>query len=98
MKTKDVLELPMRENDADASTVRDYFYKLLLTMWREGEGFSGKRPFGDSGWEFDLYETLVRHGVCPGEVDEDGCLDSVDTKVADVCIFNCIQHIFWGKT
>ena len=40
-------------------TIREYLRELLLTLWREGEGFSGKRPFGDSGWGNELFKRTV---------------------------------------
>jgi hypothetical protein len=43
-------------------TVRDYLKGLLQNLWIEGEGFSGKRPFGNSGWEYDLYQPLIAVG------------------------------------
>jgi hypothetical protein len=67
----EILAVPMGDNDADAATVGDYLGKLLLEVWREGEGFSGKRPFGNSGWEWELYAALGRAGVVGG-LDEDG--------------------------
>ena len=54
-----ILELPMSSNDARAKTIKDYLIRLLLTVWDEGERFSGKRPFGNSGWEYDLYNALI---------------------------------------
>lgn len=45
-----ILDTPMQENDADAATIRDYLKALLLRLWEQGEGFDGKRPFGNSGW------------------------------------------------
>jgi hypothetical protein len=51
------------DSDAgDQITVRDYFRLLLETLWDEGEGFSGKRPFGNSGWESDLLNPLALAG------------------------------------
>ena len=32
-------------------TVKDYLKTLLHTLWDEEDGFSGKRPFGNSGWQ-----------------------------------------------
>lgn len=52
----DVLSFPMEDNDADAGTVGHYLYSLLWMVWQHGEGFSGKRPFGNSVWECDLYK------------------------------------------
>ncbi|MBS3648836.1 hypothetical protein KEU06_09480 [Pseudaminobacter sp. 19-2017] len=57
-----VLNLKMPGNDADAETIRDYLKALLKALWAEGEGFSGKRPFGNSGWEYDLYQVLEKIG------------------------------------
>lgn len=58
MTGEEVLALKMPENDADATTVREYFKALLTALWDEGESFSGKRPLGNSGWEFDLLEAI----------------------------------------
>lgn len=75
----EVLDLPMRQpNDADAETVREYLVKLLATLWEEGEGFSGKRPLGNSCWESDLYLPLIAAGVVDATLDEDGFLDEID--------------------
>ena len=49
MTAKEILDLAMRENDADAKTIRGYLGKILEKVWAEGESFSGKRPFGNSG-------------------------------------------------
>lgn len=77
--TESVLDLPMRPgNDADASTVREYLTRLLATLWREGEGFSSKRPFGNGGWEYPVYEALVRAGLVAGSLDEDGYVENVE--------------------
>lgn len=58
MTPEEVLALRLPPNDADAATVRDYLKALLLVVWREGESFSGKRPFGNSGWDNDLLDAL----------------------------------------
>ena len=42
-----VLNLPMQDNDAGAATIRDYLVALVREVWRERDGFSGKRPFGN---------------------------------------------------
>jgi hypothetical protein len=80
-----VLALPLGENAADAAdaaTVRGYLVELLRRLWVEGEGFSGKRPFGDSGWEYDLYEPLVKAGLVAGAtLDEDGFLFDLSRDV-----------------
>ena len=74
-----ILDQPMDfENDACATTVRDYLKALLLELWKEREGFSGKRPFGNSGWQFDLYKALIVAGAVPGKLDEDGFVQELD--------------------
>lgn len=75
---KAALDLPMDENDAGAQTIRGYLKALLLQLWQQGEGFGGKRPFGNSGWDHDLYRALVKAGVIKGKLDEDGFIDEYD--------------------
>lgn len=89
----DILDIPMQNNDASASTIRDYLKALLYTLYNEGEGFSGKRPFGNSSWEFELYIALVKAGAVKGSLTEDGYLDTVNTEEADNLIFKAIESL-----
>lgn len=66
------LEARSSSDAGDDITVRDYLRTLLTTLWSEGEGFSGKRPFGNSGWEHDIYKPLIAGGFIPGELDDEG--------------------------
>lgn len=84
-------------NDADASTIRDYLTKLLLTIWQEGEGFSGKRPFGNSGWESEIYVSLVKAKRIDGHIDEDGYLDWADEASANILITEAILTLGAGS-
>lgn len=43
------LLIRMPPNGAGAATVGEYLAKLLAELWLHDEGFSGKRPFGNSG-------------------------------------------------
>lgn len=88
-----ILDIPMQDNDAKASTIKDYLKALLYTLYNEGEGFSGKRPFGNSGWEFEMYIALIKAGVVEGALTEDGYLDHVDTSQADNLIFEAIESL-----
>ena len=74
----------MRANDAGADTVRDYLLTLLGGVWTEQEGFNGKRPFGTSGWECDLFEPLADAGLIAATYDEEGFIDyaSIDEPAA----------------
>lgn len=89
---QEVLALPMGANDADAETIGGYLRALLLELWTEGEGFSGKRPFGNSGWEFDLYRPLVEAGFVAGEMI-DGYAEIQDRKAADAMIAKAIAAL-----
>ncbi len=88
-----ILAVPMDGNDADADTIHDYLTTLLLTVWDEQDGFSGKRPFGNSGWAWDLYLPLVKAGFVSGEFYEDGDIKTatVDKKAAHALIYRAIQ-------
>lgn len=49
-------------------TVRGYLKALLTTLLDEEESFSGKRPFGNSGWLYDLARPLISAGVVEGQI------------------------------
>lgn len=89
---KAILDIKMSDNDADAKTVRDYLKALLSAIWEEGESFSGKRPFGNSGWEYDLYRPLVEAGAVKGKI-VDGELADVDERAADQAVFDAIDAL-----
>lgn len=72
MNGNDILALPLGKNDSGSDTIGGYLVELLATLWGSGEGFSGKRPFGNSGWEYDLYLPLIKAGLVRGTIDEDG--------------------------
>ena len=98
---KDILSLPMESNDARAKTVGEYLCNLLLMVWEEKEGFSGKHPFGNSGWEYDLHFALVKGGAIKGEIyteedngDEWQELGDFDEEAADKVIRDAIRKIF----
>jgi hypothetical protein len=76
----------------DDITVRQYFSSLLRTMWEEEEGFSGKRPFGNSGWQGEIHAALIGAGYLKGkvvdgygEVDDDRELP----KILDLIQYMC---------
>ena len=77
-------------------TIREYLVALLGELWNKGEGFSGKRPFGNGGWEYGIYEVLIRDGAVEGTLDEDGCVDEFSDaarKKADAIVFGLIAHM-----
>jgi len=91
--SQEILDTPMRDNDANASTIREYLVALLRQVWTEAEGFSGKRPFGNSGWEYEVYDALVRYGHVSGVIDEDGYVEDCDTAAANALILEAINSL-----
>lgn len=94
MRLKQILNAPLETDDCDATTIKEYLHEIMLKLWQEGESFSGKRPFGNGGWKFDIYVALVKCGAVEGKLDEDGFLDEVDLKAADKLVFKLIDKIF----
>ena len=89
-----IFRFPMDHKDSGAKNIGDFLRILLLTLWREGAGFSGKRPWGNSCWEYELYAPLIRYGAIKGKLDEEGYVSEVDTKEADALIELLIEKIF----
>jgi hypothetical protein len=91
--TPGVLNVPMGDNDSGADTIRGYLVALAAEVWRIGEGFSGKRPFGNSGWRSDLYIPLVKAGLISGAFDSDGYLKICDEDEGDRLINGAIAEL-----
>lgn len=89
----EILDAKMPENDANAETIREYLKELLHALWEEQEGFSGKRPFGNSGWEYDLYIALINAGIIEGKLDEYGGIESCDEKKGWAMIAKAIEEL-----
>lgn len=91
-------------NFADAGgllTIREYLCALLTKLWAEGEGFNGKYPFGNSGWEYDLYAALIGAGAVEGSLDEDGRVATINgdaKQQANIIVFGLIQEMCRGKS
>lgn len=57
------LNLPIEQEDvANVETVGEYLAEILNTLLSEGEGFSGKRPLGNSDWDYNIENALEAHG------------------------------------
>ena len=93
MTDQEILDLPMEENDSGANTIRGYFKALLTTLFEEEEGFSGKRPFGNSGWTRDLLKPLVVAKVIPGRIDDEGYVFDYDEDKFNSTIFRIIDAL-----
>jgi hypothetical protein len=103
MTFDEILKYEYKFRGVDACNLREYFFRLLETLWLEGEGFSGKRPFGDSCWEYDIYEALVEMGAiqgvfdCDKESGERYGLAQVDTKKGNEVVQDLIEYVFFRK-
>lgn len=63
LSSTDILQSPMKEPGfPEINTVGDYLAQLLATLLSESESFSPKRPFGNSGWERDIFNAVVEAG------------------------------------
>lgn len=72
------LDIKFYADDIDETlTIREYFHKLLSTLWEEQDSFSGKRPFGNSCWYFSVIVALIEAGAIKGTIsrDEDGYVE-----------------------
>ncbi len=74
--SQQVLDLALPDNASGASTVRGYLIALLVKLWREDDMFSGKHPFGNSGWQYDLYAPMGRAGMVSMTFDQDGYVET----------------------
>ena len=88
-----VLDVPMWDNDAGAATIREYLIALLAAVWEQEESFSGKRPFGSSGWKSDLDAPLLCAGLVPGTLHSEGYVIDCDDEAADALITAAIAEL-----
>lgn len=85
-----ILDLPVRQNDAGAATVREYLIALLRVA------MDIKAPWGNSGWVYDLYEALASAGFLAAQFDSDGLVDdwgAVDKVAGDRLIQAAIDAL-----
>ena len=79
---KAALDIPLPDNDAAAKTVREYLSILLSTLWEQEQGFDSKRPFGNSGWKYELTEPLIDAGRVETE-------DEAERVIAEAIVEMC---------
>lgn len=94
----EALEVRFEHYYHDEITVRKYLRELLRTLWEQKDSFHGKRPFGYSGWEFDLMKPLAKAGFIDlGPLDENGYpyewtddqINKADAYVHDLILAMC---------
>lgn len=77
----------------EVPTLREYFKMLLTELWSKEDSFSGKRPFGNSGWKYDVYGALIKAGHLEGTLDEDGYAESFDDQQAQTLVLELIKSL-----
>ncbi len=94
LTSQEILALEFESRDLYRTlTIKEYLKELLRTLWQEGEGFSGKRPFGNSGWQYDLYAPLIKHNLISGKFDEDGYIEEIDEEAGDRLVLSLIHAL-----
>lgn len=88
-----ILDIKMQDNDAGAATIGDYLVALTRRLWIEEEGFSSKRPFGNSGWKWEVYISLAVAGIIESKYDDDGNIEiSISARqIADEIILKVLS-------
>lgn len=93
MTREEILDLPVTRHDLNASlSMRQYLERLFIKLWEEGDNFNAHRPWGNSGWKWDVYVTLIKHGVIPGKLDDDGYVEEIDEELASAYM---VDEIIW---
>lgn len=93
MINEDVLNITFESKDlGETTTIRQYLLRLLTTLWDDEDSFSGKRPYGNSGWKYEIYYALAEEGYIEGERTEDGGWDDMDIETADKLISEIIAE------
>lgn len=82
------------DGDLGKQTLVDYLKSLLETLWEEGENFSGKRPFGNGGWQLHVCKAFVIAKLVDGEIDaDDDYLVACDEKAGDALVLAVIRRL-----
>lgn len=90
----DLFNIPMAEsNDANTETVGGYLIALASAIWEQEEGFSAKRPFGNSDWKNDIDLALLRDDWVEGELDEEGYIETIDMVAVDAYIKQLLEGL-----
>jgi|ERR1044072_2170149 hypothetical protein len=97
MELNEILALTTMRHDLNEEiTLRQYFYDLMSALLCEQDGFSGKCPFGNSGWDYEIYLPLVKAGLIKGQIDEDGYIIELDDVEANEFVLTQILQPLFG--
>lgn len=90
----DLLDLEFDSRElGERVTIAEYFIRLAQTVWQEGESFSGKRPWGNSSWQYEVYTAMIQSEFISGNLDRDGYVEACDTRQADGLIYAALDRL-----
>ena len=100
MELKKILELPVMVYGTPDETLplKDFLYGLNELLLEDPDSFSGKRPYGNSGWKFEIYKTFIKAGLVPGKIDSAGYLKYVDKLEAYKFLLNNVLKPLFHQT
>lgn len=86
------LDTRFESMDCGELTAREYLKRLLSTLLERGESFSGKRPWGNSGWERELAKPLIMAGALAGEI-YDAWPEEFDEAEYALCLKHMVAQL-----
>lgn len=89
----EVLAFTYDKWDLGKCSIRHYLVELGQRCWTENEGFSGKRPFGTSGWRWDVFGALVAGSFVDRIVEDDGSVLECDELAAETLLTKCFKRL-----
>lgn len=97
MSQEEIFNLPVMRHDlGETIPLRQFFHELFTLLWTENEAFNSKSPWGSSGWDYDVYATLIQHGLITGKLDEDGFVEHHNEEQAQQFVLkNIITPLFY---
>ena len=92
-----VLDLEFFTYDLNTKiTIRNYLKELLIGLWDRKDGFSGKRPFGDSGWDYAIGDCLAKNNIIESSIEGEDyfvySMNDVDKLMIDELIPIIFNH------
>jgi hypothetical protein len=80
------IENPDIPGHTGGMVVGAYLVRILAEVWAKEESFSGKRPFGNSGWKHNVYDALIAAGLA-NEGEEDHMDQMIATAIDRIWIY-----------